>query len=227
MESLPSRRYSSRSPADLPNLNDLLSDREPSVPSRDSILALLRRIVLKSQGDSLQPFYSIRAVADQFHLPRATIGRIYRRLCDEGLLRAMWGSKTFLEPTDSAKGKKLATIGIAVDLCRFRDSSEYCDHILSLQDAIRRHRIIERLIFFRDVDEVPQLLRRHDSRSVRAILWSFPEVNHGNTLLRLHDMGMRIICLGGAPIRGIRYCYAISRRGSLGRIVRERLLKII
>jgi DNA-binding transcriptional regulator YhcF (GntR family) len=222
MESFLSRH---RSPSELPNLNDLLSHQQPATSS-DAILSLLRQTALKNQGDQFRPFYSIRAVSKQFHVSRATVSRIYRQLSDERLLRPMWGSKTLLEPTDSAKRKRPRMIGIAVDLTRFRSSSQYCDHILKLQNALWRHGITAHLIFFQNFDEVLRSAKHQCARHLNAIVWPFPETHHRSALLRLNDLGMQVICLGSAPIRGIRYSYSVSRRGSLGRIVRERVLKI-
>src|SRR2546423_9224499 len=129
MEGVSSRRR--RSPAELPNLDELSYDQHSVTTSPASIQAVLKQIAIERQNDELQPFYSIRAVAEHFHVPPARVSRIYQRLSSERLLRTVWGSKTLLEPHKSSQNSKSRSVGVAVDLCRFLKSSDYRLSILS------------------------------------------------------------------------------------------------
>src|ERR1700738_5262181 len=86
----------------LPNLDRRFYDQDLSTASSASIQALLKQIAIERQNDKLQPFYSIRTVANHFHIPPARVSRIYQRLSSERLLRTVWGSRTLLEPRKSS-----------------------------------------------------------------------------------------------------------------------------
>src|SRR5256885_1855774 len=118
---------------ELPSLDELSSDEDSSTTSSASIQALLKQIAIERQNDELQPFYSIRAVAEHFHVPAARVSRIYQRLSSERLLRTVWGSRTLLEAHKSSRNSESRSIGIAVDLSRFLKFSDYRLSILSLQ----------------------------------------------------------------------------------------------
>src|SRR5436305_14388363 len=95
----PSLSHSRRQvPYGLPELNSLGNPRTVTVNKASAIAASLREIATKTRNHHLQPFYSMRLVAEHFHVPPAMIARIYHRLSSEGLLRMVWGSKTLLEP---------------------------------------------------------------------------------------------------------------------------------
>src|ERR1700681_2974659 len=68
------------------------------------IMQCLRRTAQKSRKNKkTRPFYSIRTVARHFAVAPTTVSRIYTRLKDEGLLTSVWGSKTFVQPTQLNK----------------------------------------------------------------------------------------------------------------------------
>ncbi len=216
-----------RLPRELPNL-DQFSFRQDSVTTnRASIQALLKQIAIERQNDELQPFYSIRAVADHFHVPPARVSRIYQRLSSERLLRTVWGSKTLLEPNRASRNSESRSIGIAVDLCQFLKTSDYRRSILSLQLEVWNHEVNDHLLFFETVpDELLSLCTRNHHPHTSTIVWLLPQPSHTQTLLRLHDLGLRVICLGDQMIPGIRDCYRISRRCTIRTIVRKKILKI-
>jgi hypothetical protein len=187
----------------------------------------LRRTALKNRSDHLQPFYSIRAVADHFHIPPATVSRIYRRLSSERLLRTVWGSKTLLEPIESAKRKQPSTVGVPVALARFTNSPAYRQLILNLQREIWNQGVKEHFMFFENGgEEIISLCKQQHFSEVDMIVWLSPDVSDKQTLLRLHDIGICLICVGDVPISGIKDYYTISPALSLRKIVRERILKI-
>src|ERR1700730_1767503 len=139
MDPLQSRR--DRCHPELPNLNQLFDDQDPSTISSASIEALLKQIAIKKQNGKLQPFYSIRTVANHFHVPPAKVSRIYQRLSSERLLRMVWGSKTLLEPHKSSRNSESMSAGVAVNLGRFVESSDYRVSILLLQLEMWNHEV--------------------------------------------------------------------------------------
>jgi hypothetical protein len=218
---------SRRHPEELPELDELVSAERPCATRAAAVQTVLRQTALENRNDHFQPFYSIRAVADHFHLPPATVSRIYHRLSSERLLRMVWGSRTLLEPINSPKTRHPRTIGIPVAVFRFVSSPEYRRAILSLQREIWNHGITEHLIFFEDSDEeIVRLCKRHHFSDIDTVIWMLPDISDKQTLLRLNDIGIHIICIGPKPISGIRECYRTSRVHTIGKIVRDRVLKV-
>jgi len=214
-----------RAPLGLPALNELDHPVFDCVRNSDSILNFLRQTALKSRSDHLQPFYSIRAVAEHFHVPPATVARIYRRLSRERVLRTVWGSKTLLEP-QSPKNGECRSIGIPVNLDRFGTSLDYRAGIISLQMEVWNHEVVEHILFFEQGDEVLLLCTRNHHPDIDAIVWLLPEAAHKQTLLQLHDLGIRIICLSNQAISGVRHCYTISPRCTIRSVLRKEVLNI-
>src|ERR1700719_2939221 len=114
-----------RVPPELPTLDQLTSDGKPPDSTAASIQKILRQVAVEKRTDHFRSFYSIRAVANHFHVPPAMISRIYRRLNSERLLRMVWGSRTVLEPIDGESSRQCRIIGIPVDLQRFVASEMY------------------------------------------------------------------------------------------------------
>jgi DNA-binding transcriptional regulator YhcF (GntR family) len=218
---------SHRVPPELPTLDQLTSDGKPSDSTAASIQKILRQVAVEKQTDHFRSFYSIRAVANHFHVPPATISRIYRRLSSERLLRMVWGSRTLLEPIDGESHRQCRIVGIPVDLKRFIASEIYRSSILTLQSEIWDHEIDPQLLFFEQRDEeIVNLCRRNHHSQIHTLIWLCPASSHRQTILRLHDLGLRVICLADRLISGISDCYTISRRFTFKTILRAKILKI-
>src|SRR5262249_52154338 len=130
-----------RIPVGLPALDGFACASDESFKKADTIAALLREIAVKTQNDHLQSFYSIRSIADHFHIAPAMVSRIYHRLGTEGLLRMIWGSKTLLEPAKSGRNGECRCVGIPVDLNRFVSSTDYRESVILLQVEMWDHEI--------------------------------------------------------------------------------------
>ena len=219
--------HSRRSPPELPDLDQLVFTSRPRAARSASVHASLRQAAVENRNDHFQPFYSIRAVANHFHIPIATVSRIYQRLSAERLLRLVWGSKTLLEPTEAAKKKQARTVGIPIDLIRFTNSSDYRHSILNLQREIWKHRINEHLLFFeKSAEEILHICKRDHANGFDTLIWLLPDPSHRETLFRLHDRGICVICLGDRHISGLNDFYTISPRCTAGKILRKAILKI-
>jgi hypothetical protein len=224
-EALPRRRH--RQPPELPRLDELLFSESPWTTRSSLVQTVLRQTALQNRNDHFQPFYSIRAVADHFHLPPATVSRIYHRLSSERLLRMVWGSRTLLEPTNWCKKRQPRTIGIPVAVFQFVKSPDYRRAVLNLQREIWNHGIAEHLIFFENSEEeILQLCKRHHFSDIDTVIWMLPDISNKQTLLRLQDIGIHIICIGPKPISGIHEFYRTSRGYTIGNIVRDRVLRL-
>jgi DNA-binding transcriptional regulator YhcF (GntR family) len=222
----PSRRR--RVPSGLPDLGALECTSAPYFDKAGAIATRLRQIAAKTRNDHLRPFYSMRAVADHFHVPPATVSRVYHWLRAEGLLRTLWGSKTLLEPAKTSGSGECRCIGIPVSLARFTASAEYRTSILLLQLEMWNHDVDEHLLFFKEhEDEVVSLCTRSHHPHIDTVVWLFPSVSCRQTLLRLRDVGFRVFCLTDRPMGGVPDCHAISDRSSVRMIIRRQILKIL
>lgn len=215
-----------RKPPELPKLDELVVSANGIAAGSAWVQTVLRQTALRNRSDRFQPFYSIRAVANHFHLPTVTVSRIYNRLRSERLLRTVWGSRTLLEPVDSAKTRRSRRVGIAVALFRFLDSPDYRRAILALQREVWNLGVTEHLMFFENNDEeIVRLCKRHRFFDIDTVIWLLPAISNKEVLLRLQDLGIRIICIGDARISGIRDHYRICRSCTMARIVREQFFE--
>jgi hypothetical protein len=214
-------------PDGLPDLNGLGRGDESAANKARVITALLRQIAAKMRNDHLQPFYSMRLVAEHFHVPPAMISRIYHRLSAEGLLRTVWGSKTLLEPIAAGRDGACRCVGIPVSLTRFAASSDYRTSILLLQLEMWNHEIDEHLLFFEaQEDEIVSRCTRNHHPPVDTVIWLFPSESCRQTLLRLRDLGLRVFSLTDGSRCVAHNSYVISDRSSLRTIIRKQILKI-
>src|SRR5260370_24183544 len=173
----PSRRR--RVPYGLPDLGALECNSAPYVDKAGAIATRLRQIAAKTRNDHLQPFYSLRAVADHFHVPPAMVSRIYHRLSAEGLLRTLWGSKTLLEPLESSVKRVCRFIGIPVKIDRFVTSPDYRMSILMVQSEIWNHEVNEHILFFEHgSEEIVDVCTRNNHPRVETIGWLWPQAYH-------------------------------------------------
>src|SRR5947207_3896330 len=137
---LPGRSH--RTAPELPDLRKLTLDRDRTEAKAALVLKLLRQTATECQNVHSLPFYPVRAVASHFGVSPATVSRIYNRLSSERLLRLIWGSKTMVEPLESAERTQPRMIGIPVAIPRFTTSLNYRQAILNLQHEIWNHRVI-------------------------------------------------------------------------------------
>lgn len=216
-----------RIPYGLPGLDGVDCPNEHSADKAATIAALLRQVVAKTRNDHLQPFYSMRLVAEHFRVAPAMVSRIYHRLSAEGLLRTVWGSKTLLEPLKAGRNGACRCVGIPVNLQRFAALSDYRASILLLQLEMWNHEIEEHLLFFETHEaEIVNFCTRNHHPPIDAIVWLFPSKSCRQTLLRLRDLGFRVFSLTDGSKRGAHNSYVISDRSSMRTIIRRQILKI-
>ena len=216
-----------RIPYGLPELDGLECSHELSANKAGGIATLLRQIAAKTRKDHLQPFYSMRLVAEHFRVPPAMVSRIYHRLGAEGVLRMIWGSKTLLEPVKSGPNGHCACVGIPVDLNRFVGLPNYRLSILRLQLEMWNHEVDEHLLFFREhEEEIVTLCTRGHHPQLDTIFWLFPSDSCRHTLLRLRDLGLRVFSLTDQAKSGLPARHTISNHSMMRMIIRKQILRI-
>jgi hypothetical protein len=205
----------------LPNLEDLECKENSFATRSESLHALLRQTAIEYRTSYAQSFYSVRAVARHFHIPPATVSRVYRKLSSERLLRVVWGAQTLLEPINSTAKRHRRIIGLPVDIYRFTTSAHYRNSILNLQREIGRHCMMERFFFFEKPSEDVLGLKRQNFSDIDFLIWFSPNPSDKQALFRLYDIGLRVICIGDMPICWIREYYTMSRRRTIGAVLRK------
>jgi DNA-binding transcriptional regulator YhcF (GntR family) len=181
------------------------------------ILRLLRQRAQENRTKNRQPFYSIRAVANHFGVPVTTVSRIYGRLKDEGLLAAVWGSKTFVESTQIDKQSRIrAVVALPASLSSFCSVRNYRAFFLSMRDALWRLGFATRLLFYEGHDaEQPSFAELLLSYKVDVVIWYMPNPKCNDTAASLTDHGIRLITIDDyLPSRG-QLCYYPSRQQAL------------
>jgi len=181
------------------------------------ILQLLRKTAQNSRNEMAQPFYSIRAVANHFAVPVTTVSRIYDRLKDEGLLASVWGSKTFLEPTQIDEQLHFrAVVALPASIQSFCTISTYRTFFLNIHDVLWRLGFAARLVFYEDCDAeestFADLLLNH---KIDIVIWFLPSPKSRNTRERLVDRGILVITVVDSLTSCSEPCYYLSRQCAL------------
>jgi hypothetical protein len=207
----------------LPHLPSL----EPIVPipkwggaDRDRsllIMQCLRRTAQKNRKNKKSsPFYSIRTVARHFAVAPTTVSRIYTRLRDEGLLTSVWGSKTFVQPTQLNKQLRVrAVIAMPALLPRFRALPEYRVFFECVQDALWKLGFATRLVFHEGRDaETPVFAELLLNYKADVVIWFLPNSKNLNVAARLLDRGLRLITIGDSLASPGEHCYLVNRQNA-------------
>ena len=199
----------------LPALEAITRPTDAKEQKSALILRLLRRRAQENRTKNRQPFYSIRAVANHFAVPVTTVSRIYGRLKDEGLLAAVWGSKTFLESTQIDKQSRIrAVVALPASLSSFCSVRNYRAFFLSMRDVLWRLGFATRLLFYEGHDaEQPSFAELLLSYKIDVVIWYMANTKCNDTAGSLIDHGIRLITIGDClPSRGKHWYYPSRQR---------------
>jgi DNA-binding transcriptional regulator YhcF (GntR family) len=202
-------------PRELPPLSEM--PLNGSLMAANAIYRILRNIALQKRCNNPQRFYSIRSVANHFHVPQSTVSRIYRRLASENILRTVWGSQTFVSPLESAELSRSRSLGLAISLRRFILDNNYRRAILEVQRRIWRYGARERMLFYDDSEELVLLCKRVHLSPTAIMICIAPEGFERQAMLRVNDQGWTVVCFDINYDRGAIQHTQVSRK--LARLV--------
>lgn len=209
----------------LPPLGKLASHPIQSAWTPRSLQDLLRKTALENRTNNFQQFYSIRSVGEHFHVPPATVRRIFRRLSAEKLIRTVWGSGTVLEPSEDGKKKQRRVILLPIALTRFIDSPDYRSAIFNLQRHIWEDGGAERLFFLEEGGtDLLHLCKRSGLSRVSTVIWLLPDARDTQIIRRLQDIGIRVDCIGSLAIPGSRQCQRMADGRDIAAVIRRQVL---
>ena len=217
-----SAELSSESVSEL-SLPDLTSPRTKlphrRAPTQKSvlILRLLRRKARESRNKKPQPFYSIRAAASYFGVPATTVSRIYTQLRSEGLLTAVWGSKTFITPAHVDNQLRVrAVVALPASLTSFCTLCEYRNFFFQMRDALWKFGFATRLLFYEGNNaQSPSFAEVLLNYKPDIVIWFLPIAKLTGIVARLLDRGIRVITVGDCPADSREYPYCIDRRRAI------------
>jgi len=174
----------------------------------DQILSILRSVALENQLDFPQPFYSVRDVAAHFHITQSTVGQIYRKLEQEGLLSLVRGSRTVLQGLKFDRRLQVrAFVGLPASLSSFITLQDYRMFFIRVRRELRLRGFATAMLLFEgDEAGTPAFAERLKSYEVDTVLWFEPR-KIKPAVLRLSDRGIRMVGVseGASTVLPCRY----------------------
>jgi hypothetical protein len=175
----------------------------------DSLLKILRSSAIKSQREQPRVFYSLREVAKQFKVPVSAVTRIYHHMEQEGLLSRVRGSKTVLNGLRNNRQLSVRSfIGLPALMSHFIAIQDYRSFFICIRRELWLRGFATTMFFFRPNEAADGTLSEQLKRyEVDSVIWLQPGRSARETLLRLSDMGIRVISISqvGTPSMPSRY----------------------
>ena len=187
----------------------------------DSLLQILKSLALKNQREQPRVFYSLREVAKQFKVPVSTIARIYGDLENEGLLSRVRGSKTILNGLRYNRRRVRAFIGLPAVLSNFITLPEYRRFFICIRRELWLRGFASTMVFFRPEEAADGTLSDQlKSYEVDTVIWLQPGRSARESMLRLSDMGVRVIVISEVGTPGISSRYYVWKASGVEALVR-------
>jgi hypothetical protein len=189
----------------------------------DQLLSVLRQVAVETQLDHPQPFYSVRDVAAHFHVPQSTVGHIYRRLEQEGLLSRVRGSKTILQGLEFDRQLRVrAFVGLPASLSAFVTLQDYRMFFIRVRRELRLRGFATAMLLF-EGDEVgtPDFAERLKAYEVDTVLWFEPTKEVQPAVLRLADRGVRMIGVSENVMAPFPCRYQLRREKALKSLLEQ------
>lgn len=175
----------------------------------DGLLQVIRSLAKKNQRNQSRVFYSVREIAKRFKVPVSTVAKVYRDMEQDGLLSRVRGSKTILNGLRHHRRLSVrAFVGLPAILSDFITIQDYRTFLTCIRRELWKRGFATTTIFFRSA-EAPDatLCARLKTHEVDTIVWLSPPRTAKETLLRLSDMGIRVVAISeiGTPTMPCRY----------------------
>lgn len=217
--------YASKTSDRLPTLPQLDEGTLRSVDAKEkatAALEMLRKAAAANRSSKSRRFYSIRVVAKHFALPTTTVTRMYRQLREEGLLGAIWGSRTIIEPANFDTDIRVkAVVGLPISLRWFSTTYGYRSLVSSLQEELWAHGFCTRAVFYReDSSQISLAVEALCSYHVNLVIWIAPSPHARLAAARFRDRAVPCINLQNElPLNGDRG-YFINNRTAVVQALR-------
>ena len=173
-----------------------------------SLLQILRSLAIKNQREQPCVFYSLREVAKRFRTPLSTVAKIYHQLEEEGLLSRVRGSKTILGGRRYNRRRVRGVVALPALFSVFVTVPEYRTFFVCIRRELWLRGFATTMVFFRPEETVDDTLSRQlKAYEVDTVIWYQPARSAKESLVRLSDMGIRVVGFSqiGTPIAPSRY----------------------
>jgi len=197
--------------------------RKPAHQKTDSLFQILRSLAVKHQREQPRVFYSLREVAEQFKVPVSSVAKVYCDLEREGLLNRVRGSKTFLQGRRYNRRLSVrALVGLPILFSNFVSSPDYRAFYNAIQSELWLRGFAPTVLFCRP-NEITNgtLIDQVNSYRSDIIIWLSPGRNAKESLLRLTDMGIRVITVNQFQTPGRPSRYQLWRERGMEAVLRE------
>jgi hypothetical protein len=175
----------------------------------NSLLQILRSLAIKHQREQPRVFYSLREVANRFRVRISTVAKIYHDMEQEGLLSRVRGSKTVLNSLRNNRRLSVrGFVGLPALISNFITIQDYRRFFISIRRELWLRGFATTMFFFRPDEAADgRLSDELKSYEVDTVIWLHPGRTARETLLRLSDMGIRVIVISqvGTPSMPCRY----------------------
>jgi hypothetical protein len=155
----------------------------------------------------------MRDVAAHFSVPFSTASRAYVRLEQEGLLTRVRGTKTILQGLhfDRRTGVR-AFIGLPASLSAFITIQAYRTFFIKIRRELRLRGFATGMIFYeKEEARTAALSQRLKAYEVDTVLWFQPPKEARETVVRLADLGIRLLGVAHEQLPVIPCRYDVRR----------------
>lgn len=189
----------------------------------ENLRQLLRSLAIKNQREQPRVFYSLREVASRFKLPVSTVAKIYREMEQEGLLSRVRGSKTVLNGLRNSRRLSVrGLVGLPALISHFITIQEYRTFFLWMRRELWLRGFATTTFFMRPDEEADGTLSNQArSHEVDMIIWLQPGRSSFETLLRLSDMGIRVIAISQVGTPSIPSRYFVWRERAIETLLKD------
>ncbi len=186
----------------------------------EGLLQVLRSLALKNQREQPRVFYSLREVAKRFRMPVSTVAKIYRDMEHEGLLSRVRGSKTVLNGLRYNRRRVRAFVGLPALLANFVAIPDYRRFFICIRRQLWLRGFASTMVFFRPEEAADGTLRdRLKEHEVDAVIWLFPGQSTKESILRLVDMGVRVVGVSSVGTPNLPSRYFLWRERAIATLV--------
>jgi len=191
-------------PRNLPGLDRLFpnfSGFENTANKRYQLELALREAVLNLRGTERMNFYSMREISNFFNISLKSVSVVFERLSKEGYFTIIRGSHTVMEGIRTAPKSGLrGVVGIPVALPSFVFGPNPRSFFIKLENELRHRGYVVDFIFYSvlEADE-GELLDRLRDHEMDIAFWMSPVRAAGEIMLRLRDLGVKLVVVGDTP----------------------------
>lgn len=173
------------------------------------LLRIIRSLAIKNQRNQSRVFYSVREVAKKFRVPVSTVAKIYRDMEHDGLLSRVRGSKTILNGLQHHRRLSVrAFVGLPAVVSNFITIQDYRTFFSCIRHELWLRGFATTTVFFQPMEAADgTLCDRLRAYEVDTVVWLTPPRTAKESLLRLSDMGIRVVTISqvGTPTMPSRY----------------------